>query len=286
MWCLGTSFGVNGWTQGTCRFFSQPKQFYDPVNYKISFSFAQRKSLHWGQSCAATECIDLGNHSAKRRGTEKSLKIWIPDIATQTHLLLSRASAGTSEIVLDSQGTKHPEGSNRDILHRSLEMTIPPPWVVSAPRVRSLLPIQQRWDSWSHRMVGVGVGVGFGVEGALKNIHSHPLTTGRDIFHWNLTPKIQRLSLQKNSQQLDSSNLEYSWTQIKAPAKRSSHWCKATNCWHQAQRWEWDLQLPAGLFHSYIIIFMTALLPVRTRTEHQADDAVPADRVLPLNTRS
>lgn len=83
-------------------------------------------------------------------------------------------------------------------------------------------------DSWSpHRMVWIGVGFGFevrfGVERALKNVHSYPLPTERDIFHWNLTPKIQRLSLQKNSQQLDSSNLEHSWTQIKAPAKRPSH---------------------------------------------------------------
>lgn len=43
------------------------------------------------------------------------------------------------------------------------------------------------WVLQNHRMVVFG----------LKNIHFHPLAMGRDLFHWDSAPKMQRLSLQK-----------------------------------------------------------------------------------------
>lgn len=122
-------------------------------------------------------------------------------------------------------GTKHPEGSNRDILHTSLEMTIPSPWkqcqdgfstlcqvLAPNPSEMGFMELQNGWD-WGG--------------GGLKE-HPFPPPYHRQVhLPLEFNPKIQRLSLQKglteNSQQLDSSNLEHSWTQIKAPAKRSSH---------------------------------------------------------------
>lgn len=122
-------------------------------------------------------------------------------------------------------GTKHPEGSNRNILHRSLEMTIPSPWKQCQDGFSTLCQVLVPNPS---EMGFIEPQKGWGWDGGGLIEHPVPPPYHRQgHLPLEFNPKIQRLSLQKgltdNSQQLHSSNLEHSWAQIKAPAKRSSH---------------------------------------------------------------
>lgn len=145
--------------------------------------------------------------------------------------------------------------------------------------------------------------VGVGMEEALKNIHSHPLTTDRDIFHWNLTPKYRGWVCRRDWLRTVSSWIQVIWStpssnkslsqEIKPPSRVTfQYWCKATNCWHQAWGGNETCNCLQDYFIFYIIIFIVLLylsyyciITSENKKKHQADDAVPAHRALPLETK-
>lgn len=134
MWCLETPFGVNGWTQGTCRFF--PNLNNSMILWITRSVSHLHKENHYTEDNSVQQLKAFTWEATLQRGEEQKNPWKSESLAFQPKLICSSAELQQGQIKylwavrsLETEvGTKHPEGSSRDILPRSLEMTIPSPW--------------------------------------------------------------------------------------------------------------------------------------------------------------